>query len=61
MFIYAVHILVKYIFCPVTATLEMQYYLGKDETVIVGVAWVFGSVLHGMKKDHRHDLCNTAA
>lgn len=34
-------------------------HLREDEAVIVGVTWVFGSVPHGMKEKHRHDVCHT--
>lgn len=35
-------------------------YLGEDEAVVAGITGVFGSVLHGMKEQHRHDLCRAA-
>lgn len=37
------------------------HYLREDKPVIVGVTWVFGSVFHGMKEKHGHDLCHAAA
>lgn len=36
------------------------FYLGEYEAVIIGITGVFGSVLHGVKEQHRHDLCRTA-
>ena len=47
----------------ITPDLNMEMrkcYLGKDESVIVGVPRIFRSVLHGMKEEHRHDLCHAA-
>ena len=38
----------------------VRHHLGEDEAVVVGVAGVFRSVLHGMKEQHRHDLCCAA-
>lgn len=35
-------------------------YLGEDEAIIVGVPGILWSVLHGMKEQHRHDLCCAA-
>ncbi len=39
---------------------ECVCHLGEDEAVVVRVTGVFRSVLHGMKEEHRHDLCHTA-
>lgn len=35
-------------------------YLREDESIIVGVAWVFRAILHGVEEEHRHDLCRAA-
>lgn len=35
--------------------------LRHDEAVIVEVPWIVIAILHGVEKQHRHDLCHTAA
>lgn len=36
-------------------------HLRHDEAVIVEVPWIVVAILHGVEKQHRHDLCHTAA
>lgn len=36
-------------------------HLGHDEAVIVEVARIIVAILHGVEKQHRHDLCHAAA
>lgn len=36
-------------------------HLRHDEAIIVEVPWIVVAILHGVEKQHRHDLCHTAA
>lgn len=40
---------------------QRRSHLRHDEAVIVEVPWIIVAILHGVEKQHRHDLCHAAA